>query len=119
MLQVVNTIDGSVSLVTTADTYVHQSNTTTNYGSDVNMVTKVDGRYALLKFDLNAVSGSIISAKLRVFQRTNFEDTRVIYDVVDDSWIEADITWNNKPAFENERARTLTNKATWSEWDVS
>lgn len=82
------------------------------------MVTEIDGRYAFLKFDLNSVPGSIISAKLRMYQRLSFKDIRVVYDVADDSCTETGITWNNKPSFENERASITTNSA-WNEWDVS
>ncbi|MBP0904011.1 DNRLRE domain-containing protein [Mariniflexile gromovii] len=118
-LHVVNAVDGSLNLITVADTYVNDGASSTNYGTDASMVTKVSGRYAFLKFDLNSVPGSIISAKLRVFQRTNFQDTRVVYDVADDSWTETELKWINKPPFGDARASSLTNKATWCEWDVS
>ncbi|WP_372752102.1 DNRLRE domain-containing protein [Mariniflexile sp.] len=117
-LRVVDAVDGSIKLLTIADTYVHESAITTNYGAADNLVTASTGRYAYFKFDLSSVPGPIVSAKLRVYQRTGFRYLRSVYDVADDSWTETGITWNNKPSFENERARITTNPA-WNEWDVS
>lgn len=117
-LRVVDAVAGTVSLAPEADAYVHESNANTNYGTATVLVTKVEGRYAYLKFDLSTIPGPIISATLRIYQRTGFRDLRVVYDVEDDSWTETGITWNNKPAYNNQRASITTN-STWNEWDVS
>jgi hypothetical protein len=116
--RIVAAVDGSIKLITIADTYVHDSKLTINYGSADNLVTAASGRYAYFKFDLSSVPGPIVSAKLRIYQRTGFRYLRSVYDVADDSWTETGITWNNKPSFENERARITTNSA-WNEWDIS
>ncbi|CAH8281452.1 putative secreted protein (Por secretion system target) [Mariniflexile fucanivorans] len=118
-LRVVSAVAGTINLNVGADTYVRDAgNANTNYGSDENIVTVATGRYGYLKFDLSSVPGPIISAKLRIYQRTTFKFYRSIYDVADDNWTESEITWNNKPAFENERARITTSSA-WNEWDIS
>lgn len=117
-LRVVDAIAGSLSLDAEADAYVHESNPNNNYGTAEVLVTKGEGRYAYLKFDLNSIPGSIVSATLRIYQRTGFRDLRTVYDVEDDSWTENSITWNNKPAYYNERA-SVTTTSTWSEWDIS
>ncbi|WP_406683282.1 DNRLRE domain-containing protein [Seonamhaeicola sp. MEBiC1930] len=116
--RVVDAIEGSINLITIADSYVHEGNITTNYGSSDNLVTAATGRYAYFKFDLSSVPGPIVSAKLRIYQRTSHKYLRSVYDVTDDTWTETGITWNNKPSFENERARITTN-STWNEWDIS
>ncbi|MEP1489546.1 MAG: DNRLRE domain-containing protein [Algibacter sp.] len=120
-LYVVDAIAGTVNLSVDADTYVKEETASTNYVNDTNMVTKAAAaasRYAYLKFDLSSVPGLIISAKLRLYQRTNNVEERNVYDVVDDSWIETGLTWSNKPVYENKLASLLTSK-TWSEWNVS
>ncbi|MFB9056332.1 DNRLRE domain-containing protein [Mariniflexile ostreae] len=118
-LTVVNAIADTVTLSVDADAYVNEGKSNDNYGTATSMVTKVAGRYIYLKFDLSTVPGPIVSAKLRMYQRTSFKDLRSVYDVADDSWTETGITWNNKPAYNHERAVITTNPSTWSEWDVS
>lgn len=116
---VVDAIAGTVNLGSIADSYVHESKATNNFGTATSMVTKLDARYSILKFDLTTIPDDVISAKLRLYQRTSYEDTRNVYDVADDSWTETGITWNNKPDFDNQRASIVTSKSTWNEWDVS
>lgn len=118
-LNVVSAVSGTSSLSVVADSYVRDgAYAATNYGTGVLVVTSASGRYGYLKFDLSSIPGQIISAKLRIYQRLSFNFSRSIYDVVDDSWTETGITWNNKPSFENERANITTNSA-WNEWDIS
>ncbi|MBP1841219.1 DUF7594 domain-containing protein [Formosa algae] len=118
-LNVVAQIGGTLDVIVDADAYVHESKANDNFGDVTSMVTKLDARYVYLKFDLSTVPGPIVSAKLRMYQRTRYEDLRVIYDVADDSWVESEITWNNKPSYENERSSVTTIPSTWSEWDAS
>ncbi|MFY0713600.1 DNRLRE domain-containing protein [Seonamhaeicola sp. NFXS20] len=117
-LRVVEAVAGTLNLDVEADAYVHLSNVNTNYGAATVLVTKGEGRYAYLKFDLSSVPGTIISAKLRIYQRTGFSQVRTVYDVADDSWTETGITWANKPDYNNQRS-SATTTSTWSEWDVS
>jgi hypothetical protein len=118
-LNVIDAATSTSSLSAIADTYVHENKATSNFGTAAQMVTKLDARYCLLKFDLNSIPGDVVSAKLRLYQRTSYEDTRNVYAVADDSWVETAITWNNKPAFGNQVASIVTSKSTWNEWDVS
>lgn len=119
-LSVVDAVSGSVLIDVLEDTYVKESNANDNYGSDGSMVTKAGStsRYAYLKFDLNSIPGPVVSAKLRLYQRTNNQEERIVYDVEDDSWTESSLTWNNKPPYVNERSSIITN-STWNEWDLS
>lgn len=118
-LRIVSNVAGTLSLEVIDDSYVRDAgNANRNYGTDGVIVTVASGRYGYLKFDLSSIPGPIISAKLRIYQRTGFKYNRSIYDVADDNWEETEITWNTKPAFENERARITTN-STWNEWDIS
>ncbi|WP_169816807.1 DUF7594 domain-containing protein [Wenyingzhuangia fucanilytica] len=117
-VRVTEKIEGTMNLGAEADAYVHESNANTNYGTAEVMVSKGEGRYAYIKFDLSDIPGPIVSATLRIYQRTGFRDLRTVYDVLDDSWTEEGITWNNKPTYFNERANAITT-STWSEWDLS
>jgi hypothetical protein len=121
VLTVVSNNTTSVTLPTIADTYVNGGSASANYGTATSLVTKggTTGRYAYFKFDLSTLPGPVVSAKLRLYQRTSYVEERSVYDVVDDSWTETDIVWNNKPAYANERAKITTSKSTWNEWDVS
>lgn len=118
-LIVVNQAAGTIVLGSQADSYVHEGKANNNFGTATSMVTKQTARYSILKFDLNSIPGRIISAKLRLYQRTRYRDLRTVYDVADDSWTETDVTWNNKPAYNNKRAEITTAASTWCEWDVS
>ncbi|WP_282124521.1 CBM96 family carbohydrate-binding protein [Algibacter mikhailovii] len=117
-LRVITAVAGIINLDAVADAYVHESNGNTNYGAAEVMVTKGVGRYAFLKFDLSSIPGTIVSATLRIYQRTGFRDLRAVYDVEDDTWTEDGITWNDKPSYDSERAR-ITTTSTWTEWDIS
>ncbi|WP_083415791.1 CBM96 family carbohydrate-binding protein [Algibacter lectus] len=118
-LTVVPMVAGTLSLGANADTYVHEGKANDNFGEATSMVTKVDARYAILKFNLSTLPGDVISAKLRLYQRTRYRDLRTVYDVADDSWTETGITWNNKPDYSNARSEITTAASTWCEWDVS
>ncbi|GIZ09758.1 hypothetical protein FUMI01_24850 [Flavobacterium sp. UMI-01] len=117
-LQVVAAANGTVSLNVVADSYVRDAAASTNYGTAAAMVTAAAGRYAYLKFDLSAIPGPIVSAKLKLYQTNSIKYVRNVYDVADDSWTETGINWNNKPSFGDERA-SITTKNAWNEWDVS
>ncbi|MDW5288285.1 DNRLRE domain-containing protein [Formosa sp. PL04] len=118
-LNVVSQIGGTMNVIVDADAYVHEGKANDNFGEVTSMVTKQDARYVYLKFDLSTIPGPIVSAKLRMYQRTKYEDIRVVYDVADDTWVESEITWNNKPNYENERSSITTIPSTWNEWDAS
>ncbi|WP_163400090.1 DUF7594 domain-containing protein [Flavobacterium fluviatile] len=110
-----------VKLNATDDSYVNGGAITANYGTSTSLVTKAaaTSRYAYFKFDLSSVPGPIVSAKLRLYQRTSNAEIRNVYDVANDNWSESTLNWTNKPAYENERASIITSKSTWNEWDVS
>ena len=89
----------------TADSYVYGGSTSSNYGTAVDLIVK-DGsgitydRVSYLKFDLAGVSGTISSAKLKLYCNglsNGAPSTAKIFAVTNDSWTESGITWNNAP----------------------
>lgn len=118
-------VSGSTDLNPTADTYVHSTNATTNYGTATSVVTKrsTDTRYAFLKFDLGSVSGNITSAILKMnVKSVSANSTRSAYEVSTDSWTETGLTWNNKPSIGSEIDNIAINTSddeSYVEWDVT
>ncbi|MBH5318370.1 DNRLRE domain-containing protein [Paenibacillus sp. GSMTC-2017] len=92
-----------VTLNPTDDSYVQENKQTNNYGNLATMAVKTDtsqNRYSLLKFNVSSITGSITSAKLRIYGSSSFTTTLTASEIAD-SWTEATLTWNNKPATGN------------------
>ncbi len=85
-----------------ADSYIHDVNPTTNYGTSVDLYVKKgtasNFRKAYIKFDLSAAGISIINSAIVRMYATN--STAIVMNVhqVSDGWTETGITWNNAPA---------------------
>ncbi|MCR8631220.1 DUF7594 domain-containing protein [Paenibacillus radicis (ex Xue et al. 2023)] len=82
----------------TDDSYVYQSNATTNFGTDTSMFVKSSSgadRLAFLKFSLSGLSG-VTSAKLRLYAKASAASTLTASQTTD-SWTQGAITWNTKP----------------------
>ena len=96
----------SSSLSNVADAFVRGgSNSGNNYGTTQQLVIKENtgtannDRMSFLKFDLNAISGNVASAKIRLkVQNDDAGASHSLYSVSDDSWTETGITWSNKPS---------------------
>ena len=116
----------STNLLPTADAHVRDgSYTNTNFGTNIVMeclTTNGSGnnRDIYFKFDLTGVS-SISSAKLSVFAKLGGTGSvsNTVYSVTNTSWLETNITWNNKPA----RVTALTTNSVagtnWYLFDVT
>jgi parallel beta-helix repeat protein len=86
------------TLTPTADTYVHQSNPTRNYGSS--SALRVDGSpdvHGYLRFDVTGVTGSVTQATLRIFAESGTSVGHDIRAVADTSWDEGAVTYDNAP----------------------
>ncbi|RKG92820.1 DNRLRE domain-containing protein [Corallococcus terminator] len=87
------------TLTATEDTYVHESNVTSNYGSATSLFIKNDAgasRYAFLKFNLTGIAG-VTSARLRIHGSASSSTTLQAFQTAD-GWTESSLTWSNKPA---------------------
>ncbi|WP_083925269.1 DUF7594 domain-containing protein [Flexithrix dorotheae] len=123
------TANGSVFLEVLEDAYIHQSNPTTNYGSEANLyVKRIDGshREAYIKVALSSITNSITSAKLRYYGKlgdnTQSNIPAGIYEVSATGWSENSLTFENSPTKEaNEITSTtiIDENYQWYEWDIS
>ncbi|RCW48887.1 alginate lyase [Paenibacillus prosopidis] len=106
-----------------ADSYVNSGAVSTNYGADTYMVTKQstsNDRSAYLKFDLSGITGTVISAKLKLNVKSKSANAdRTVYDVADDSWTETGITYTNRPAIGGAIATKPVTSLGWIELDVT
>ncbi len=106
-----------------ADSYVSASKPTTNYGTKTTMV--VDGNpvaIAYLKFDLTSLAGRHIeSAKLRLRTANDASaGIQSVNSVVNTSWTERGVTYNNRPALGTAMITfTSTTANTWVEIDIT
>jgi hypothetical protein len=114
----------TITFITNADAYVNQSNSSTNYGNATTL--QVDGAgdpdiESFIRFTVTGTSGSIQSARLRVFDTTNGSANGPAVYSTGTSWTETGITWNNRPvrtsgAIDN-KGNISTN--TWVEYQVT
>src|SRR5690349_15836606 len=107
-----------------ADSYVKQGSPTTNYGTasslQVNGVSN-PGMESFIRFTVTGVSGSLQSARLRVYATTNGTKNGPAVYGTSTSWTETGITWNNRPA---RTSSAVDNKGSiginsWAEYDVT
>ncbi len=116
-----------LTFTTVADTRVSQASPTTNYGTATTILVDGDSGAAqtgYIRFATNGISGSIQSAKLRVYCTTNGTANGPAAYLADSNWIESGtggMTWNTQPAllsgaFDNKGAIGMDS---WVEYDVT
>ena len=118
---------GTLTFTAAADARVVQASPTTNYGTATTL--QVDGdtgaaQTSFIRFATSGISGSIQSAKLRVFCTTNGTANGPAVYLADSNWVESGsggITWNTQPAllsgaFDNKGAIAAS---AWVEYDVT
>jgi fibronectin type 3 domain-containing protein len=96
---------GSVTstFTATADARVEQNNPTTNFGTSSVLGADLDSaaqQESYLRFAVNGLSGTVTSAKLRVWTTTGSTSATTngpAVLVTDGSWSETGLTWNNRP----------------------
>ncbi|MDB5802516.1 MAG: hypothetical protein JWL63_3455 [Rhodocyclales bacterium] len=94
-----SSVSGPVTLTAAEDSYVYESNATTNFGTDTSMYVKNDAgkvRLSYVKFNLTGVT-TVTSAKLRIYGSST-ANTNLGAAQTTDGWTQAAITWNTKPA---------------------
>ena len=89
----------STTFTAVADARVEKANPATNYGSSSTL--SVDpGKASYLRFNLTGLSGTVQSAKLRLYVTGGTVDGPAVFRTAN-SWLEkgtGSITWNNRPA---------------------
>jgi hypothetical protein len=107
-----------------ADARVVETSPATNYGTASSL--QVDGasdpdQESYLRFAVSAVSGTIQSAKVRVYVTTNGTNNGPAIYRTNDNWSETGLTWNTRPArssgASDNKGQLGTNS--WVEYDVT
>ena len=121
---------GSVSLpvatatfAAAADARVGEASSSTNWGSS--SLLRVDGGTnprdeTFLRFEVSGLSGTVVSATLRVYAASPTDDGPAVYATASD-WSEDGITWSNRPApvgAATDDAGPIPN-GSWAEFDVT
>lgn len=104
-----------------ADAFVRASSSGNNYGNYP--ILKVRGGSpsdSYLRFNVQGISGTISSAKLRLYTLTTDTVGFTIHQVADNSWDELSITYDNAPAVGSTIGATgAVVSNTWAEIDVT
>jgi hypothetical protein len=105
------------------DTYVYQTNGSTNYGSAASLQTDNSPiKHILLKFNVTGLNGQqVTSAKLRLFAVDPSSKGGDFYQVTDNTWSEKTVTWNTAPAAETTLLASLgsVSVSNWYEVDLT
>ncbi len=107
-----------------ADARVSSAAPSTNAGGSTYLRLRAasgDNYHTYLKFNVTGLSGTVTSAKVRLFVYDGGPSGGSIYPVADTAWTENGINWNNKPAFSGGALSTVGNvpNNTWAEYDVT
>ncbi|MBA2538569.1 MAG: DNRLRE domain-containing protein [Deltaproteobacteria bacterium] len=113
---------GTYTFTPTADAQVLSDFPMTNYATGTRMA--VDGapyaQQTLLRFTASGLSGTVTSAKVRVYVNNPSDDGPAIYRV-GTTWTESSVTWNSRPALVGSALadKGVIATATWAEYDVT
>ena len=112
----------TLTLKPVADSYVYQTNSGTNYGS--NTALRVDGSpvtRSYLRFNLTGLNGQpVTSAKLRIYANSASTSGFNVNGLSDNSWQESAITYSNAPAPGSLiKAAAKFSKSTWVTVDIT
>jgi PKD repeat protein len=90
----------TLTFTPTDDAYVRAPNPNQNAGAETTIRVYKSGAsetHSYLKFVVSGVTGTVSSAKLRLFVTDPSAVSGSVYDVADTSWLESTITWATKP----------------------
>jgi len=112
----------SLTFAPEADAYVEEANPGTNFGTVTKLLT--DGspnRRAYLRFTVSGLSGSVQSAKLRLFVTDGTTNGPKIYATASNDWSETGLTWSNQPGPAGSALGDTASASAgvWVEYDVT
>jgi PKD repeat protein len=114
---------GTVTLQPAGDAYVQDGSPTKNYGTQTSLRVRGGGSpfyKSYVSFDLSGVSGTVTSAKLRLFTTDASPYGGQVYAVPAASWTESGITFANAPALANPIGLLgATTANAWAELNVT
>ena len=114
----------TLTFVANADAYVEELHPTANNGTtDFLQVESANNRNSesYIRFAVSGVTGSVQSARLRVYSTVNSSTNGPALYITGNAWTEIGITWNNRPGrtggvIDNKGA---IDKNTWVEYNVA
>ncbi len=116
----------SITLNPAADTYVYGTNTTTNYGTLTDLVSKkgsnsTGDRIIYTQFDISGQNiYSISSAKVRLYANSVSGPTTVTVSQATDNWTETGITYANCPGKGTDiTSVSIPTVGAYYEWDIT
>ncbi len=112
----------TVTFNVAADARVEDGTPDTNYGSSSKLrSTNGPPTQSFLKFSLSGISGTVQSAKLRIFDSNDATNNGPAVYKAPSTWTESGITWNNRPAPSGVPSDNKVQIAigTWVEYDVA
>jgi hypothetical protein len=121
----------TLSLAPSDDAMVTSKRPTDNYGAETSLEIRSQNQETIrsyLKFNVTGVSGTIISARIRVYADKASDDGGAIYLVSNDyqtpatgPWAEEGLTWENAPGLDGAALSTVgaVSSGTWVEFDVT
>ena len=106
-----------------ADARVEQANPDSNFGSSSKLRTTLGGPHhqSYLRFAATGITGTVQSAKLRVFGSNDASSNGPAVYAAPSSWTETGITWTNRPAPIGDPSDNVAavGEGVWVEWDVT
>ena len=112
----------TLTFAVVADARVEQDLPNTNFGNSSKLrATNGPLMESYLRFTLAGLTGSVQSAKLRVFDSNDATNNGPAVYAAPSSWTETAITWANRPAAAGAPSDNVGAVAeeTWIEWDVT
>ena len=112
----------SFTFLANADTWVDESNPNEINGDHEELRSDGEDRAleSFIRFTVSGISGSVPSARLRVYATNDSRDGPVIYPT-DHLWLESEMTWNTRPARTGDAIDNSDRiqAGTWVEYDVT
>jgi hypothetical protein len=119
------TTPGTVSAGVNADSWIHQKDSSKNFGSDsILKVTSKSGENAraLVRFSLPTVPAGcqVVGAELHLYNASPKEGRTIEVSQLSGPWTQSGVTWNNQPATTGLTATASTpSAAVWMKWSVT
>ncbi len=112
---------GTSTFLSVADSHVASDAPATNFGAGTRMLTDGDPQAnVLIRFSVSGISGTVTSARLRLFANNPSDDGPTLYRTTA-AWSEPSVTWNNRPAVSGAALGKLATVPldAWVEYDVT
>ncbi|MCH9649131.1 MAG: DNRLRE domain-containing protein [Deltaproteobacteria bacterium] len=125
MVSVANSVPTTVQFPPSDDSWVNQDNPDFVYGHynflRVRTTAGGNGRHGYMKFSVNGITGPVTSVKLRLRSQDQPIHSFQIWRLMDATWSESTLTWNNAPLSHdwNSGEQTGWPAETWREFDLT